>query len=78
MMKRHWPILTFGAWLSVASYTLYIWGVMRAPVGLVAALRETSMVFAILIAALVLRERVGVWRWAAVAAMLSGIVLIRL
>ena len=51
---------------------------MRAPVGLVAALRETSMVFAILIAALVLRERVGVWRWAAVAAMLSGIVLIRL
>lgn len=78
MMKRHWPILTFGAWLSVASYTLYIWGLMRAPVGLVAALRETSMVFAVAIAAVVLRERIGAWRWAAVAVMVSGMMLIRL
>ena len=77
MLRRQWPILTFGAWLSVASYTLYIWGLMRAPVGLVAALRESSMVFATLIAALVLRERVGAWRWAAVATMLIGMILIR-
>ena len=78
MLMRHWPILTFGACLSVVSYTLYIWALMRAPVGLVSALRETSMVFAILIAAFVLRERVGPWRWAAVAAMLAGMMLIRL
>ena len=78
MLRRQWPILTFGAWLSVASYTLYIWGLMRAPVGLVAALRETSMVFAVLIAALVLRERVGALRWAAVGVMLAGMALIRL
>jgi drug/metabolite transporter (DMT)-like permease len=77
MLRRHWPILTFGAGLSVASYTLYIWAIMRAPVGLVAALRETSMVFAIGIAALVLHERVGAWRWLAVAVMLSGMMLIR-
>ena len=42
MASRHWPILTFGAALSVASYTIYVWALMRAPVGLVAALRETS------------------------------------
>ena len=78
MLKRHWPILTFGAALSVVSYTLYIWALMRAPVGLVGALRESSMVFAIMIAALVLHERVGAWRWAAVAVMLSGMMLIRL
>jgi len=78
MLKRHWPILTFGAGLSVASYTLYIWALMRAPVGLVAALRETSMVFGVAIAALVLRERVGPWRWLAVAVMLTGMMLIRL
>ena len=51
---------------------------MRAPVGLVAALRETSMVFAVLIAAVVLRERVGLWRWTAIAVMLGGMMLIRL
>ena len=78
MLKRQWPVLTFGAGLSVASYTLYIWALMRAPVGLVAALRETSMVFGIAIAALLLRERVGLWRWSAVAVMLAGMMLIRL
>jgi drug/metabolite transporter (DMT)-like permease len=78
MLQRHWPILTFGALLSVASYTLYIWALLRAPVGLVAALRETSMVFAVLIAAAVLRERVGPWRWGAVAVMFAGMMLIRL
>ena len=77
MLRRHWPILVFGSSLSVVSYTLYIWALMRAPVGLVAALRETSMVFAIVIAALVLRERVGAWRWIAVAVMLAGMMLIR-
>lgn len=78
MLMRHWPILTFGAGLSVVSYTLYIWALMQAPVGLVSALRETSMVFAILIAALVLREQVGPWRWGAVAVMVAGMMLIRL
>jgi drug/metabolite transporter (DMT)-like permease len=78
MLRRHWPILTFGAGLSTVSYTIYIWALMRAPVGLVAALRETSMVFAVLIAAVVLRERVGPWRWTAIAAMLAGMMLIRL
>jgi drug/metabolite transporter (DMT)-like permease len=78
MLKRHRPILIFGAGLSVASYTLYIWALMRAPVGLVAALRETSMVFGVALAALVLREHVGPWRWLAVAVMLSGMMLIRL
>jgi drug/metabolite transporter (DMT)-like permease len=78
MLGRHWPILTFGACLSVVSYTLYIWALTRAPVGLVAALRETSMVFAILIAAWALRERIGLWRWGAVAVMFAGMMLIRL
>ena len=78
MLRRHWPILTFGAALSVASYTIYVWALMRAPVGLVSALRETSMLFAVAIAAIILREPVGLWRWIAVAVMFSGMMLIRL
>ncbi len=36
-----------------------------------------AIVFAIVIAALVLRERVGAWRWIAVGVMLAGMMLIR-
>jgi drug/metabolite transporter (DMT)-like permease len=44
----------------------------------VVAVRETSMLFALAIAALLLRERIGPWRWSAVALMFAGVVLIRL
>ncbi len=77
-LLRHWPITTFGATISIVSYMLFIWSLMQAPVALVAALRETSMLFALAIAAVALRERIGPWRWAAVALMLAGMALIRL
>jgi drug/metabolite transporter (DMT)-like permease len=51
---------------------------MHAPVALVVALRETSMLFAVVIGALILRERVSPWRWFAVAVMFTGMMLIRL
>jgi drug/metabolite transporter (DMT)-like permease len=75
---RHWPIATFGVGLSMMSYMLFIWSLTRAPVAMVAALRETSMLFAVAIAVVLLRERIGFWRLAAIATMLAGIVLIRM
>jgi drug/metabolite transporter (DMT)-like permease len=77
-LVRHWPIATFGSSISIVSYMLFIWSLMQAPVALVAALRETSMLFALAIAALVLRERIGPWRLAAVGLMVAGMALIRL
>ncbi len=41
------------------SYAIVLWAMTQAPVAVVAALRETSIVFAVAIAAWVLRERVG-------------------
>jgi drug/metabolite transporter (DMT)-like permease len=64
--------------LSTVSYQLFIWSLQHAPVALVGALRETSMLFALLLALLVLGERFGAWRWAAVALMLAGMALMRL
>lgn len=63
--------------LSLASYWIAIWAFTRAPVALVAALRETSVLFAVLIAALILRERVGPGRWAAAALICAGVALMR-
>jgi drug/metabolite transporter (DMT)-like permease len=78
MLVREWPVTFFAASVSIVSYQLYIWSLQQAPVALVSAMRETSMLFALLIALLILRERFGAWRWLAVALMLGGIALMRL
>lgn len=63
--------------LSLCCYWVAVWAFTRAPVGLVAALRETSIVWAMLIGVVFLGERVGLWRWGAAAAIVSGMVLLR-
>jgi drug/metabolite transporter (DMT)-like permease len=63
---------------SAGAYWIVVWAFTQAPLALVAALRETSVLFAILIAAFVLKERVGALRWTAAGLILAGIVLMRL
>jgi drug/metabolite transporter (DMT)-like permease len=63
--------------MSLGSYWIAIWAFTRAPVALVAALRETSVLFAMLIAVFVLRERAGGWRWAAAGLIGVGVALMR-
>jgi drug/metabolite transporter (DMT)-like permease len=64
--------------MSLGSYWIAIWAFTQAPLALVAALRETSVLFAMLIAVFVLKEKVGPWRWLAAALILTGIALMRL
>jgi drug/metabolite transporter (DMT)-like permease len=54
--KRFWPRTLFGGALSAAAYGIVLWAMSRAPVAAVAALRETSVIFAALIGAWILRE----------------------
>jgi drug/metabolite transporter (DMT)-like permease len=69
------PGLAAGA-LSVAAYTIVLWAQTRAPLAEVAALRETSVIWAALIGTLFLKERFGARRVAAAALVAIGIVLI--
>ena len=64
--------------LSLGSYWIAIWAFTLAPIALVAALRETSVLFAMLIAVFFLGEKASRQRWAAAALILAGIVLMRL
>jgi len=64
--------------LSLGSYWIAIWAFTLAPIALVAALRETSVLFAMLIAVFFLGEKASPQRWAAAALILAGIVLMRL
>jgi drug/metabolite transporter (DMT)-like permease len=71
------PGLAGGA-MSLASYWIAIWAMTVAPIGLVAALRETSVLFATAIAMIVLKEPLLPPRAVAAALILGGLVLIRL
>ena len=64
--------------LSLGSYWIAIWAFTVAPIALVAVLRETSVLFAMLIAVVLIGERAGAWRWLAAALIVGGIVLMRL
>lgn len=63
---------------SLGSYGIAVWAMTRAPVATVAALRETSILFATAIAGLVLKEKISRTRMAAVTAIACGAVLMRL
>lgn len=63
---------------SMASYLLILWVFSQAPIAPAAALRDTSALFAILIAAVFLRERFTPLRIAAVALAAGAVPLLRL
>lgn len=67
-----------GAALSVLAYVIAIWAMTRAPIAVVAALRETSVLFAALFSTLLLREPVLPARIVAAGIVLSGALLLRL
>ena len=68
----------FGGTASFAAYALVVWAFTQAPIALVTALRETSIVFALLIGAFVLRERIDLARVASTFVTLVGVGLLRL
>lgn len=76
-LRQHLAPAAIGAAFSVASYTLALWAMTRAPVAAVAAVRETALVFAIALGAIVLRERVTRVRALAAIAMALGVWVIR-
>ena len=76
-VKKRWPIGFAAGAFSALSYGIAVWAMTVAPVGAVAALRETSVVFALGLGALLLGERVTPRRWFGVAAVLAGAVTLR-
>jgi drug/metabolite transporter (DMT)-like permease len=71
-------VAPLGGVASVGAYGIALWAMTRAPVAAVAALRETSILFATGIAAFILREPIGRARLASVALIACGAVAMRL
>ena len=64
-VRKTWRRGLFGGAGSVASYGLALYAMTRAPVAAVAALRETSIFFALIISVFIFREKASPWRYVA-------------
>jgi drug/metabolite transporter (DMT)-like permease len=65
-----------GGLISLAAYGAIIWAMQSSPMGAVSALRETSVVFAALLGAAFLHERMTVQRMAACCLIAAGAVCV--
>lgn len=76
--RQRWPLATLGGLASLGSYWVALWAMTRAPVALVSALRETSVLFATVLSVWVLKERFGVQRVLGAGVIVAGVVALRL
>lgn len=76
LMATSWKAGAPAALLSIANFAIVLWVMSFNPIGLAAAVRETSIVMAALIGAVVFKESFGPRRIAAACVILAGIVLI--
>ncbi|MBS0563664.1 MAG: EamA family transporter [Proteobacteria bacterium] len=77
-LARNWRDGLIGGFGTMTSYGVALWAMTLAPVAMVAALRETSILFATGISALVLGEKVGLPRVGAVLLIAAGAATLRL
>jgi phosphonate utilization associated putative membrane protein len=77
-MAGRWKIAVIGTFASMGSYGIALWAMTHAPVAMVAALRETSVLFAAILGALFLHERFGWQRATGTAIIVAGVMTLRL
>jgi drug/metabolite transporter (DMT)-like permease len=70
-------IALFGGGASFIAYSLVIWAFTKAPIALVTALRETSIIFALLIGVFFLKERLNLVKVISTALTVLGAFLLR-
>ena len=76
-LRTSWPLTAGGGLMSMTAYFIAIWAMTQAPIALVAALRETSVLFGAVIALVILKEPLTGWRILASALVLLGMGLLR-
>jgi drug/metabolite transporter (DMT)-like permease len=74
----YWKLGLAGGALQLISYGIAIWAMTKAPIALVAALRESSVLFGALLAVLILKEPLRTARMVSALMIVAGMVLIRL
>ena len=86
VMRRRLITVTAATWgygvtagaMSLLAYWLVLWAFSLGAIAPVAALRETSVVFAALIGTIFLKESMTRWRLVAVLMVALGVILLKL
>ena len=77
-MAKEGKFRLFGGGLaSFVAYLLVVWAFTQAPIALVTALRETSIVFAVLIGVFIFREKLNLAKVISTFLTIAGAVLLR-
>ena len=75
---KAWAMGSLAAVLSYGAYAIAVWAMTVAPIALVAALRETSILFAVLIGVVLFGERVDRAKVISAGLIVAGVILTRL
>ena len=76
-MGRQWHKGAIAGALSLGSYWVALWAMTRAPIGVIASLRETSILFAMALGVVWLKEPLTPWRMAAAVLIVAGAAVLR-
>ena len=76
--RTRWPLAALGGAASIGSYAIALWAMTVAPIASVAALRETSVLFAALLGVWLLKEKFGVQRGIGTLVIVGGVMALRL
>ena len=77
-VQKSWKVGVLGGMISLLAYWVVIWAMTQAPMAMVSAVRETSMVFAVLFGVFVLKERLDLARLASTAITLIGTAMLKM
>ncbi len=75
-LRRAWPMGWKAGLLMLVSFTSWSYAVRLAPVGMVAAIRESSVLIALVLAAFMLKEQMDRWRIMAGLLVVAGAIAI--
>jgi len=75
---RAWKVVLLGGGASFIAFGLVIYAFTIAPIALVTALRETSIIFALIIGVFFLKERLNLIKVVSTMITISGVILLRL
>lgn len=75
--RRNWQRGFAGGLCVISAYGIVLWAMTQAPVAAVAALRETSVIFAALLGTIFLKERFGWRRLIGACAVALGVIALR-
>ena len=77
-LRKNWHLGAVGGFGTLVSYGLALYAMTKAPVAVVAALRETSILFSAVISWLILKEHITSTRLVSVCVIAAGAITLRL